>query len=172
VVMDVADEELADALPAHLDVDQFITNYAVEVVAALWDNYAYVAWNYYFYHVPGGRFVILTHGVNWPYWHADLDPFDLYAYPWGDYPPGYLCERLRAVDAWDAQFHDEVTRVARDGWDADVLSARLAQLDETLHARALSGASADDLDGFEAVQGEAQAFIVERRAYLEDLLDF
>jgi spore coat protein H len=171
VVMNSTD--LATELPPLLDVDQFITNYAVEVVAALWDNYAYVAWNYYLYNA-NGRFVILTHGVNWPYWVAELDPFDLYTYPWGPNmdPPGFLCERVRAVPALDAQFRAEVTRVARDAFDVPLLLARIDQAEAALHARPLTGESAEDLAAFDQALPSARAFVTQRRAYLAELLGF
>jgi hypothetical protein len=172
-VMKTPVANLEAALAVHLDVDRFLTNYAVEVVAALWDNYAYAAWNYYLYHVPGGRFVMLTHGVNWPYWHADLDPFDLYVYPWGDgSPPGLLCEKIRAVPALDARFRAEVKRVARDAWDVVALDARIDRAAAMFAARPLTGASADDRDTAVAQLGVARAFVHDRRAYLARLLSF
>jgi hypothetical protein len=172
VVMNAPAAQLTAQLTPLLDVDQFITNYAVEVVANLWDNYAVVAWNYYLYHVPDGRFVILTHGVNWPYFVADMDPFDLYQYPWGPNhdPPGFLCERIRAVPALDAQFHAEVTRVARDGFDVAALTARIDRAVTTLHSRPLTGASAADLATFDQGVPAVRNFVTDRRAYLETLL--
>ena len=109
--MDTPDAQLEAALAPLLDLDRFLTNYAVEMVAALWDNYAIVAWNFYLYHPPGGRFVLLTHGVNWPYWHADMDPFDIHTDPWGtggSAPPGYLCDRVDRVPALAARFRAEL----------------------------------------------------------------
>lgn len=173
IVLDEPDATFATSLAAHLDVDEFLTNYAVEVVAAHWDSYAYAAWNYYFYDVPtDNRFVILAHGVNWPYWVADLDPFDLYVYPWGpDTPPGQLCERIRGVPALDAAFHAEVARVADVAWDTTDLDARIAQVTQTLHSRTVDApAFADDLAGFDAHVGDASAFVADRKAYLVQLL--
>lgn len=172
VVMNAPADQLEAQLAPLLDVDQFITNYAVEVVANLWDNYAIVAWNYYFYHVPGGRFVILTHGVNWPYFVADMDPFDLYQYPWGPNmdPPGYLCERIRAVPALDARFRAEVARVTRDALDVAALQARIDRAEAALHSRPLTGASADDLATFDQAVPAVRNFVDDRRAYLDGLL--
>lgn len=169
VVMDAPPAQLAAQLAPLLDLDQFITNYAVEMVAALWDNYALVAWNYYLYHVPGGRFVILTHAVNWPYWHADMDPFDIHTDPWntgGSAPPGFLCDRVNAVPALDAQFRAEVTRVARDAFDVPALQARIDAAVTALHSRPLTGASADDLASIDAHLAELRAFVTDRKAYL------
>lgn len=172
VVMNAPAAQLEAQLEPLLDVDQFITNYAVEVVANLWDNYAIVAWNYYLYHVPGGRFVMLTHGVNWPYFVAEMDPFDLYLYPWGPNmdPPGYLCERIRAVPALDARFRAEVARVADVAFDVAALQARVDRADAALHSRALTGASAEDLATFEQALPSVRNFVDDRKAYLDGLL--
>ena len=61
--------------------------------------------------------------------------------------------------------------VARDGWDVAALEARIDEVDGALHSVGLEGAAADDLEGFEASVEEARAFVSERRAYLEGLLD-
>jgi spore coat protein CotH len=173
IVIDEPAATLATALATRMDVDQFITNYAIEVVGAHWDSYAYAAWNYYLYdRPPDQRFVILPHGINWPYWVADLDPFDLYVYPWGkSTPPGFLCERLRAVPALDAQFRAEVARVADVGWDVGVLDARIARVTATLHAApAPDPAFAADLATHDAGVADAHAFVADRKAYLAGLL--
>jgi len=174
VVMNSTDAQLPGALTPLLDVDRFITNFAVEEVAVLWDNYAVVAWNYYLYHVPGGRFVMLTHGVNWPYYVADFDPFDLYQYPWGpnNDPPGYLCVRMLAIPAYNAQYRAELTRVARDAWDVDVLRARIDRANAMLHSRTLTGASLENLGRFEGELTRVRNFVSDRRTYLANLLGF
>lgn len=169
VVMDTPDAQLEAALAPLLDLDRFLTNYAVEMVAALWDNYAIVAWNFYLYHPPGGRFVLLTHGVNWPYWHADMDPFDIHTDPWGtggSAPPGYLCNRVDRVPALAARFRAELVRVARDAWDVPTLQARIDRAVATMHARPLTGASLENLGRFDAAVAEARAFVTARKAYL------
>lgn len=169
VVMDTPDDQLADALAPHLDLDRFLTNYAVEMAAALWDNYALVAWNFYLYHVPGGRFVMLTHGVNWPYFHADMDPFDIHTDPWmtgGSAPPGYLCDRIDRIPALAARYRAELERVARDAFDVPALLARLDRVDATLRSRPLTGASLENLGRYQGAIGEARAFVRDRKAYL------
>lgn len=174
VVMSSTDAQLPAALEALLDVDRFITNFAVEEVAVLWDNYAIDAWNFYLYHVPGGRFVMLTHGINWPYYVADFDPFDLYQYPWGpsNDPPGYLCVRMLDIPVYNAKYRAELTRVARDAWDVDVLLARIDRANATLHSRPLTGASIEDFGRHEAELTTVRDFVRDRRSYLANLLGF
>ncbi|MBK7538119.1 MAG: CotH kinase family protein [Myxococcales bacterium] len=177
VVMNTPDAQFATQLAAHLDVERFIDNYAVEMVAALWDNYAFVAWNFYLYHVPNGRFVMLTHGINWPCcnisgapnWKADLDPLNIHSDPWQagpGFPPGRLCERIDAIPALAAQFSTALKRVARDAFDVPTLLARIDRAAATLHSRPLTGASAADLAGFDAEVGKVRTFVRNRKAYL------
>lgn len=167
VVMNAPDATFPTQITAQLDLDQFITNYAVEMAAVLWDNYAYVAWNYYLYHVPQQRFVILTHGVNWPNYNAQADPFDIHTDPWGTGdPPGYLCDRIDRIPALAAKYRAELTRVARDAFDVTVLGARTDRLAQTLHARPLTGASLADRQSFDNSIGDARDFVRDRKAYL------
>ncbi|MEZ4401040.1 MAG: CotH kinase family protein [Kofleriaceae bacterium] len=167
VVMTTPDAELAAALEPVLDVDAFLTNYAVEMAAALWDNYAIVAWNFYLFHRADGRFVLLTHGVNWPYWHADMDPFDIHTDPWNAAaPPGYLCDRINQIPALAARYRAALVRVTRDAFDVPALTARIDQVKATLHSRPLAGASLDDLARFDAAVPTAEAFVRDRKAYL------
>ena len=168
VVLDSPDGEFEAAVRPLLDVDRFITNIAVELIACLWDNYAYIAWNYYLYDAPADhRFVMLPHGVNWPYYVADLDPLDLYTYPWGSqFPPGRLAERVRQVPALDAAFRAELARVAGDAWDVGVLRARIDAVDTILHAAPLPGAAGAELAGIERGLDEARDFVTARKAYL------
>ena len=117
---------------------------------------------------------MLTHGINWPYFHADWDPFDLYQYPWGptNDPPGYLCTKIRAIPSFDARYRAELLRVARDAWDVPALTARLDRASTTLHSRPLGGASATDLATFDAHLGEVKSFVSDRRSFLANLLGF
>lgn len=171
VVMNAPDATFATQVAAHLDLDQFITNYAVEMAAVLWDNYAYVAWNYYLYRVPQQRFVILTHGVNWPNYAAQADPFDIHTDPWGTGdPPGFLCGRIDRVPALAAKYRAELVRVTRDAFDVSVLEARIDRLAQTLHARVLTSASLSDRESFDGSIGDARTFWRDRRTYLASRL--
>ena len=177
VVMNASDANFPTQVNALLDLDQFINNYAVEMVASLWDNYAIVAWNYYLYHVPGGRFVMLTHGVNWPCcnisgapnWKSDLDPLNIHSDPWQagpGYPPGRLSIRVDAIPALAAQFSTALKRVARDAFDVPTLQARIDRVVATLHSKALTGASASDLTIFENQVGNVRTYVRNRKTYL------
>lgn len=178
VVMNASDAQFVTQVTPLLDLDQFITNYAVEMVASLWDNYAIVAWNYYLYHVPAGRFVMLTHAVNWPCcniagrppnWKSDMDPLNIRADPWEagpGYPPGRLSIRVDAIPALATKFSAELKRVARDGFDVPTLSARVDGAVAALHSRPLTGTSASDLAKFDTNVANVRTYLTNRKAYL------
>ena len=46
------------------------------------------------------------------------------------------------------------------------LTARIDQVEATLHARPLTGASLENLGRFEGAVGDARAFVTARKAYL------
>lgn len=181
-VMNASDAQFVDQVGQLLDLDQFITNYAVEMVASLWDNYVIVAWNYYLYHVPNGRFVMLTHAVNWPCcniegrppdWKSDMDPLNINADPWEagpGYPPGRLATRVNAIPALSAKFSAELKRVAKDGFDVPALNARVDRAVAALHSRPLTGASASDRAMFDANVSNIRTYLTNRKTYLTQRL--
>lgn len=177
VVMNTPNDQLAAQLAPLIDLDQFIKNYAVEMVASLWDNYAIVAWNYYFYHVPGGKFVILTNGVNWPCcnpsgppnWKSDMDPYNIHADPWQagpGFPPGRLCDKVNNIPALKAKFDADLRSVARDAFDVATLLMRADRVATTLRSRPLTGRSATDLASFNAQLENVKKYVRDRKAYL------
>lgn len=177
IVMNTSNADLPTQLATMLDVDRFIDNYAVEMVASLWDNYAIVAWNYYLYHIPGGRFVMLTHGVNWPCcnisgppnWKSDLDPLNIHTDPWqagSGYPPGYLCQRVDDIPALASKFQTAVRRVAKDSFDVPTLTARANRVYATLHSKTLTGESAAQRAEFDTQIVNVRTYLRDRKAYL------
>lgn len=69
--LDTSDEGLVAALEQVLDVDRFLTYWAMENLLGHGDGYASHAINYHVYRdplngdVPGGRFVFLPHGIDY-----------------------------------------------------------------------------------------------------------
>ncbi len=61
-----SDDELFDALNAHMDVEYFIDFWAMEVLTAHWDGYAGNTNNYYLYEDPsdGGRITFIAWGAD------------------------------------------------------------------------------------------------------------
>jgi spore coat protein CotH len=99
LVLNVPDAQLEAALEEKLDLDGFITGYAIDATVNHWDGYSYwVINNYYMYHDPASdRFVFMPHGMDQLF--QDVN-FDVNAWP-----NGRLSQRVREIASLDAQFH-------------------------------------------------------------------
>ena len=167
VVLGTPDDELEAALEPLLDVDEFIDTVALEMAFCLWDGYAIAAWNFYLYHPPGGRFVMLPHGADWPYWVVDLDPFDVDFRPWGaEYPSGVLANRVVEVPALRMRYEQALHEVRDVAFDPAALGARIDEVASILHT-----ADEPELDGelqaFDDSVETARDFVEGRRAFLD-----
>ncbi|EYF05490.1 CotH kinase family protein [Chondromyces apiculatus] len=163
VVVETPDEVLELMLDQHLDLDGFITSYALEAALGHWDGYAYRANNYYLYHDPGsGRFVFIPHGMDRVLEEADFDPESELA--------ALLPRRVRAIEALDAQFDEAFTRVVTEVWDEAAMAETIAQASAVVGS-ALAGAKADDdLAGFNAEVEALEETLALRRSLLEPSL--
>lgn len=171
-VMDSDDGDLVAALDPLLDVDQFVRTAAIDMVTCAWDGYTIAAWNFYLYHRPDtDELVFLPHGANWPYWVADLDPYDVDFRPWSaEEPAGYLARRMVEVPELDNRFRDQVADVAGEPFDAAALHARIDQIEAVLETADDSApAVADDLATFAGGVETARAWVTDREAYLSGL---
>jgi spore coat protein H len=166
VVIDAADSALLTDLAPHIDVDEIFTTMAVDMAMCLWDGYTISAANYYLYHLPGSGFFMLPHSPDWPYWMADLDPFDVTFQPEGPrWPPGVLTTRL-AKFARD-RFTAALISVRDHAFDVAVLDARIDEVSRVLHTADLHDpVIAHDVAGFDADVETARAFVSDRHAFL------
>ena len=116
---------LADAV----DLDRFLTFWAVEVLLGHWDGYSGNRNNYRFYREPDGRFVFMPWGVDEAF-HLkdDPNPFDNISNP----PPSVLAltaipSRLYQDDAWRAKYVGRLKELLDTVWNEDEL---LTSVDE------------------------------------------
>jgi hypothetical protein len=166
-------ESLDAAIAPFADVDQIIDTIAIDMAFCLWDGYAIAAWNFYLYHVPdsvpdGGRFVMLPHGADWPYFHADIDPMHVDFRPWGEgSPAGILGVRLTTAPFVDR--YRAALKGIRDGaFDTGALGARIDEIEAVLHtADASDPVIGDALVSFDAEVATARAFVLDRKAFLD-----
>ncbi len=163
-------DTLEDAISPHVDVDQFLTVFALDMALCLWDGYTIAAWNYYLYHVPGGRFVMLPHGADWPYWVVDVDPMNPDFRPWGaEYPGGLLAIELTAPPFVD-RYAAALRSVRDEAFDVAALTARVDEIDAVLHLADVSDpVLANELAAFEDQVDQPRTFIAERRGFLDML---
>jgi hypothetical protein len=152
------DEGFADAILTVLDLDRFITAYALDALLAHWDGPMFSNLNnYYLYANPAdGRFVLLPHGVDQVF-DATFDPLTP--------PRAVIARRVRSVPALDARFRGELNRLVARVWDVEVLLARTDRAAAALRAiKAPDDAAARDLALFEGALEGLRAQVVGRPA--------
>ena len=136
---------LADAV----DMDRFLTFWAVEVLVGHWDGYSGNRNNYRFYREPGGRFVFMPWGVDEAF-HLkdDPNPFDNISNP----PPSVLAltaipSRLYQDDAWRAKYVGRLKELLNTVWNEDELLTSVDEMAAIVQEHALperrSAAAAD-----------------------------
>lgn len=161
-------DDLERDIEPHIDVDAFLTSVAVDMSIVAWDGYAITAWNWYMYRNPqNDKFIMLPHGADWPYWHADVDPFFPGFQPWGEeYPPGYLAER--AVAEMAPRYRARLKLVRDDVFDVGVMLDQIDEVATVIHQSDVADV-ADEVEAFDAHVDEGRQFVQARRAFLDDL---
>ncbi len=154
------------ALGEAVDLDRFLTFWAVEVLIGHWDGYTGNRNNYRFYAEPGGRFVFMPWGVDDAF-HLkdDPNPFDGISSP----PPSVLAltaipNRLYHDDAWRARYVARLRELLDTAWDEDEL---LASVDE-LAAIVREHAPPEARPAAAADAERVRQFIQKRRAEILD----
>lgn len=129
-IADTPDEQFETAVGALLDLDSYLTSFALDALLGYWDSYAFFLNNYYLYHDPGsGRFIYIPHGMD----QLRYDGFDP-----DSYPMGRLAQRVRDIASLDARYSSEQTRLLDQVWDVGALSARIDRAAATIHSTARS----------------------------------
>jgi len=123
---DTPDEQFEAAVGALLDLDSYLTGFALDALLGYWDSYAFFLNNYYLYHDPGsGRFIYIPHGMD----QLQYDGFDP-----ASYPMGRLAQRVRDIPALDARYASEQARLLDQVWDVAALTNRIDRAAATIHS--------------------------------------
>ena len=140
-----------EALDAIVDLDRFLTFWAIEVLIGHWDGYAGNRNNYQFYRESDGRFVFIPWGPDDTF-HLkdDPNPFDNITDP----PPSVLAagaipNRLYNHPDWRTAYVDRLEEILEAVWDTDVLLAAVDEMAAVVQQHALGGdreAAAADTD--------------------------
>ncbi|MBH76884.1 MAG: hypothetical protein CL897_01435 [Dehalococcoidia bacterium] len=157
------------ALSNMVDLDSFLTFWAVEVLVGHWDGYAGNRNNYQFYREPDGRFVFIPWGVDSAFLlQEDPNPFDGISKP----PPSVLAftaipYRLYHDDNWRDMYVSRMKQLLDTVWDEDELLRSVDALAAVVQQHALPKNKAGAAVDAERVR----QFILKRRAeILEDLM--
>ena len=154
------------ALAEIVDLDRFLTFWALEVLLGHWDGYSGNRNNYRFYREPGGRFVFMPWGVDEAF-HLkdDPNPFDNISNP----PPSVLAltaipNRLYHDEEWRGRYVARLKELLDTVWNEDELLASVDELSAVVRQHALPAqrpAAAADAE-------RVRQFVLKRRAEILD----
>ncbi len=161
-IQGASDEQLAAEVSERLDLDRFLTSYALETLLGHWDGYAYRANNYYLYENPAdGRFVFIAHGMDRilddPHFDTETEPVAV------------LPRRIREIPALDERYRAELARIVSAAWDEGAVLAAIDRAEQVL-GKAVAGAGAatrGDLSAFEAHVDALRSDLTLRRALVD-----
>ncbi|MDE0496414.1 MAG: CotH kinase family protein [Acidimicrobiaceae bacterium] len=149
-----------------VDLDRFLGFWATEVLVGHWDGYAGDRNNYWFYRVPGGRFVFLPWGTDGTFHLSDdPNPFDNISDP----PPSVLAltaipNRLYNDADWRVKYVARLKQILDDVWHETELLAAVDEMAAIVQQHALPAeASAAERD-----TERVRTFISKRKAEILD----
>jgi cysteine-rich repeat protein len=159
-IRDTPDDQLAARVDKLLDLDQFMTIYAIEALLGHWDGYAYRANNYYLYKNPAdGRFVFIPHGMDRILDDVRFDP--------ETEPVAVLPRRILEIPALADRFHAELDRVVSSAWDEAAVLATLDEAARVIGTASAGGATQADLRGLAARVDALRADLKLRRTLVD-----
>lgn len=151
-VLERPDDALMEGLAEVLDLDAFMTFWAVESLIGHWDGYGQGRNNFYVYHDSNDLLYFIP-------WGADA----VFQDPNGSavLASSRLTTRLYNHPEGKQLFLDELQRVLDDVWDEEALHAEVARVNELIAPRLL------DADAQQRVSEEIERFIDGRRVVVE-----
>jgi hypothetical protein len=161
----VDDDALIESLDAHMDLDQFFTHWAMEVIVKHQDGYAANTNNFYIYADPSdGRFDFISWGTDdtlSPYWwNGPSSPKSVFA-------NGHLANRLYKTDEGQARYLARLQELLDTTWQESVLLERLDRMEATLLAELGDG----DTRALTRGIAEVRSVVEGRRGQIEDELE-
>lgn len=123
--LQLPDEQMMNVLPQLLDVDEFITFWALETLLGFWDSATGNANNFYIYRSPtDGRFHFIPWGADTAFNRTHLlkpDSGPLYR-------NFHLAARLYGMDTYRQQYLDTLEDLLQNHWDEAALQAELDRI--------------------------------------------
>jgi spore coat protein CotH len=157
-VQNAPSETFAAAVSTYLDLERYITFYAVETATSNYDGFSFNVNNAYLYaHPQDGRLIMIPYGADSSFWAIARitkiqSPFQT--------PRAALARRVQAIPELRQKFAAEVARVGREPvWDKNVLLDRLAAVERILAAAPQTDRSAADVKRFTGYRPVIEAFI-------------
>jgi spore coat protein H len=162
IVNAVPPEFFVQAVSPVLDVDRYLTYFAVEAVTSDMDGFSFHNNNSYLYRLPKtGRFIFIPHGADESFWATGSAITRLsgpYHPPWSQ-----LARKVSSVPALFEKYQAEVARVSQAPvWDEAALLERVAQVGRILATAERKGRTAGDISRFESNRKIVEDFIRSR----------
>ncbi len=160
VALQAPDETLLDALAPVLNVDRFVTFWALEVLVSHRDGYAANRNNFFVYFDPndGGRAVFVPWGAD-SVFGAIPDDTDLTPYTFGE-----LTRRLSHLPQMRERLSAELQRLLTIAWDEDALLAQAERFAKQVR-------TAQDDPDYDDHLDAVRTWIKGRRAQVERMAD-
>jgi len=148
--------DLSDRVSPYLDLDQFLSFWALESLTGHWDGYNGNTNNFYVYGDPGaGSLVFLPWGLD--------DVMDPEALEDEAYSLALLPNRFLQDPSLAARFEDRVWELLDSVWDETVLLAEIDRMEDLI-------ATEIDTSGFEREIDRVRRYVSKRRQKLESTL--
>lgn len=121
-IADSDDAGFEAAVSARMDLDGYVTSFALDSILGYWDSYHYFLNNFYLYDDPAtGQFSYLPSGM------------DQLQYSTLSGPMGRLPQRIHEIPELDARFEAEVDRL-RAEWDEGAMLDRIDAVEAVVHS--------------------------------------
>jgi spore coat protein CotH len=151
-------ETFAAAVSRYLDLERYITFYAVEAATSNYDGFSFNVNNAYLYaHPRDGRLIMIPYGADSSFWA--IARITKIRSP-SQTPRAALARRIQSIPELQRKFSAEVARVGRDPvWDKKALHDRLADVGRVLTSAPQTGRAAADVKKFTDYRPVIEAFI-------------
>ena len=157
-VQSASAETFASEISKYLDLDRYITFYAVEATTSNFDGFSFNTNNAYLYtHPKDGRLIMIPYGADSSFWaEARITKIRSPFQP----ARAALARRVQSIPELAKRFAAEVARVGREPvWDKKVLHDRLAQVERILATAPKTERSVADVKRFTSYRPVIEAFI-------------
>ena len=148
-----------EALAEAVDLDRFLTFWAVEVLIGHWDGYAGNRNNFYVYREPGGPFQFIPWGADQVFTTTDV-PFDDFRSPASVLAHGAIAHRLYRSEATRVDYVARLKQLLDTVWNEEELLGLADEMEGIVRRHALTDMRADAAEDAERVR----RFIRGRRA--------
>ena len=131
-----------EALAGAVDLDRFLTFWAVEVLIGHWDGYAGNRNNYFVYRETDGPFQFIPWGADQVFTTTDV-PFDDFRSPASVLAHGAIAHRLYRNDATRADYVARLKQLLDTVWNEEELLGLTDEMEAVVRQHALPAMRAD-----------------------------